>query len=105
MIRHIEYKGKKYPILISFFALSKTEEETGQAFGESAGLKEFEILFYYALVDGADYAETEMSFTREKSVFVLSACFKQFKALVPEFMAQMSESKEGETIEDSKKKE
>ena len=102
MVRHISYKGKELPILITFFSLFRTEEETGKSLDEKSTYKEFETLFYYALLEGHDFEDLEFDISKHKAALILGSVFKQFKDFIPEFMAAIAEQSTDES--EAKKK-
>jgi hypothetical protein len=96
MVKYINYKGKLLPLLITFWALMRTEEENGKGVDSDSGYKEFETLFYYALKEGHAYEEIEMPYSKEKAAMILGSCFNQFKEMMPEFMSAISGKEEAE---------
>ena len=97
MVEYIEYKKKKYPIRVSYYALKMTRKDTGQtedglvksmsvADRDAMEMVEmYESLLWYALVAGAEVDGTELDIPREKMEFVLDECFQEFLALVEKF--------------------
>lgn len=113
MIEYINYKKKKLPVRIQFYALMKFKAETGKSFDEmkeiakeddtktvmeSLGLDEFglmEPLLYYSLISGhkAITPEKEFPFIRENAFDILEECFLEFVDLLPKFFPAEEEIK------------
>jgi len=99
MVEYIEYKKKKYPVRVSYFALKKVREETGEDFtkaiqsaqedgGVNFDMSIYESMLYYALIAGAEATDTKMELKKEKMEFVLDECFIDFINLMQKFFPQ-----------------
>lgn len=98
MVEYIEYKGKKYAVRVSYYALKMTRKESGKdqvEFDESmkSALKSpetfdieiYETMLWYSLVAGAEFEGVELDLPREKIEFVLDGCFYEFMTIVENF--------------------
>lgn len=100
MVEYINYKKKKYPVRISYYALKMFKKETGKSFEEMDNNMEmdvYETIIYYSLVSGARADEEELDLTKEDMVDVLDECFMDFVKLVTKFFP----SPEGSVVKKS----
>lgn len=94
-IAHIEYKGKQYPIRISYYVMKMLKAKTGkniEELGEDMAL--YEDLLYYALESGAKYTGVEMKLNLDEMEDALDHCFLDFVALIPQFFAKKKKEPE-----------
>jgi hypothetical protein len=94
MIKNIEYKGKQYPVRVSYYALKKTQQEMkNQKDGKeltmeqimSGDIETYEPLLYYALMAGHHFENKELEIKREEIEWVLDECLNHFIELLPSF--------------------
>ncbi len=74
MVEKIRFKGKEYPLRVSYKALRKTRYEIGRDFKSSEKAFDYEgaeCLLYHALSVGAKEADTELDIDRKEMVDVL----------------------------------
>ena len=94
MIKHITVDGKQYPIRISYFALKKTEEDTGKSLVD---IKDndylvYETLLYYSLLKGAEITGEPMKFQKADMEKVMDEVFFDFIALIPLFFTKQEKN-------------
>jgi len=82
-MNYLTYKGKQWPLRVSYYALKQYQAETGK--GIEAIDEEFsnlEILLHYGLVAGAKAEGTEMDLKREDMEFFLDECLSDFNEIL-----------------------
>jgi hypothetical protein len=89
MVEYITYKGKKFPIRVSYYVLKHLKEETGKGL-EAIDDQDFEVyeaILFYALIAGNQYENGKMEspIKRDEMEMVLDECFFDFIALIPKF--------------------
>lgn len=83
---NITYKGKQYPVRISYYALKMLRSETGKNIEDAhKDMALYEALLYYALVAGHNYTGKELDIKKEDMVWMLDVCFDQFVAALQHF--------------------
>jgi hypothetical protein len=104
MIEFITYKGEKYPIRFSHYALIMTEKETGKKTEDvQSDLKLQEILLWYSLEAGHHFVDKPLILKREDITWILDECYLDFqKALLLAGKAVIDMQKE--VLEQDKKK-
>ena len=96
-VKYITYKGVKYPILVSYYAISRFQDETCLSISElGSNLSNVEILLWYSLVAGHEAAGKELTLIREKIPFMLDECLVEFNSLASTFYPELTKD-----IEDS----
>jgi hypothetical protein len=104
MIKHITYKGKQYPVRVSYIALKKTQEELKSVHGKELNLQDLmskasidtlEPMLFFALEAGHKAEEIPMTIKREEIEDVLDECCFYFVEILPDFFqgVGMEESK------------
>lgn len=91
MIEYINYKGKKYPIRISTYAMKMLQKETDKTVDDLMNVNDialYEPLLYYAMVAGAKAEGSELDILREDVEWVLDECFIEFVKLIPKFFPE-----------------
>jgi len=86
MIEFITYKGKKYPLRVSYYVLMMAQKESGVGIDDLD--KDFESqqhILWYALVAGHKLAGKELDLPREDMVWVLDACYLDFQKAMYQF--------------------
>ena len=104
MVEYIEYKGKKYAVRVSYYALKMTRKESGKNEGnfnksmqealkhpEKFDIEIYETMLWFALLAGAEFEDTKLTIPREKMEFVLDGCFTEFMAIIEKFQPKGSE--------------
>jgi len=103
MVTYLDFKDKKLPIRISYFALTEYKKETGAEFDDKiAGnaLQEidmFEPILYFSLVSGHRAIGEEMKIERHSAEMfeVLEDCFLQFLNILPKYFPNAEQLNEG----------
>lgn len=92
MVENLVYKGKKYPIRVSYYALSMTQKETGKTISkiDDSDLDVYQTLVFHALVQGHKITQKELILTKEDMVDFLDAVFFDFIEILPKFFAKVS---------------
>jgi hypothetical protein len=93
MVKHITYKGKKYPVRIGYYALKKVKEEfsKGLADIEEGDIEVYEPLLFYGLKQGAKVEGEDFDFKLEDMEQVLDECFFEFIKIIPLFFQEGGE--------------
>jgi hypothetical protein len=94
MIEYIKYKGKKYPVRISTYAMKMLQKETDKSVDdlmEVTDIALYEPLLYYSMVAGAKAEGSELDIKREDVEWVLDECFIEFVQLIPKFFPKNAE--------------
>lgn len=94
MVKYITCNGEKLPVNVSFFALSRLEQETGKGlgdFGESLSYQE--PLFFYALQSGFHADKKVFDIKREDIAFMLDECWYEFNTVAAEFFTEIGNQK------------
>jgi hypothetical protein len=89
MVQYISYRGKKYPIRVSYYVLKHLKEETGKGL-EAIDDQDFEVyeaVLFYALIAGNQFENGKMEspIKREEMEMVLDECFFDFIEKIPKF--------------------
>jgi len=88
MVKKISYKGREYPIRISYKALKGVVGELGREFRGNADVFDFEgaeALLFHAMKAGCDFAGEELDLKREQMVDVLDESLNEFIAAFTAF--------------------
>jgi len=91
MIEYIKYRGKKYPIRISTYAMKMFQKETEKTVDDLMDINDialYEPLLYYSMVAGAKAEGTELDIKKEDIEWVLDECFVEFVKLIPKFFPE-----------------
>ncbi len=83
MTRTVTYKGKKYPLRISYKALKGVALTLGREFRSDTELFDFEgaeELLFHSIKAGCKFSEKEFDLKREEMEDVLDECFDDFIA-------------------------
>ncbi len=105
MTRNIEYKNKKYPVKLGYYALKHTKNELQERDSEkklnlsnlmNEDLEILEPLLYYSMVMGAREEDVELTLKRDEMEFVLDweNNYMTFSKMIPDFFPKM-ENEEG----------
>lgn len=105
MIKHIVFRGEKYPVKIGYYTIKMLKAETGKeiedVFAEGVDLVIFETLLFYALKQGCKYTgvpfewvtgedgDAPIPFTKDMMEDVLDDCFFEFVELIPAFFPSL----------------
>jgi len=83
MVQHITYKGEKWPIRISYFAIKKFQEETGKEISEiDSNISYLETLLWYGFVAGHNAVNKELILKREEMEFILDESMNEFNEVI-----------------------
>ena len=76
-MKYLNYKGKKLPYRVSYYALKHFEEQTGKVFEEieKPGTADLELLMWYALQAGHKAEGMPMEIKQEDIELVLDECY------------------------------
>lgn len=100
MLQYITYKGDKYPLRVSYYAIKQFEIESKkkitQLDDETANL---EILLWYSLIAGAKANNQVLHLVREDCEFILDESMSEFSDAIQDSFAPVSK----ETGTDKKK--
>jgi hypothetical protein len=95
MVKYIECNKEKLPVSISYYAISKLEQETGKGIGDiGESLSLFEPLFFYALEAGFRAEKKDFNIKREDVAFMLDDCWLEFSSLMTDFYADVANHNE-----------
>ena len=99
MIKYINYKGKKHPVSICFYALVNAGLFNTDKFSDPSKLtwKEYQDLCYYSLKMGYMTEGKEIPLTEEDVCKYLNENFMEFMKFLPEFFTVLF-SKEMEQL-------
>ena len=105
MVKQITYKGKEYPVRVSYLALKMVSKKTGQDLSKmdtnNFDPETQEELLYWSLKSGANATDSPFEFKKEHMEDVLDECFLDFVQMIPEFFPE--KKKPSEKDEESKK--
>lgn len=93
LIEYIDYKGEKYPLRISYYAIKHFQDETQKSLeliDSEMGL--IEPLLWYSLVAGHKAEDKELTLKREEIEFMLDETLDQFNSIIVSFFPPAKES-------------
>jgi hypothetical protein len=98
----LTYKGKEYPVRISYYTMKHFTSETGKEIGEigKSDYSPYETLLYYSLVSGHRFEGQLMELEKEDMEEMLDHVFFEFLGIIPLFFPKL---KVGETQPGKKK--
>jgi len=97
---YITFKGKKWPVRISYMALKRYQMETGKSIETlEEDLTNFEILLHFALQAGCKAMDKECPFERKDMEEILDESLQEFTQIMIK-----GNSSEGNTEGAGKKK-
>jgi hypothetical protein len=98
MVAYITYQGKKNPVRVSYFVLETLKAKLNIRFDEITedNMEVYKSILWAALQAGAHFTKETLDILEEDIVWVLDECFYEFTQLVPKFLLQMQEQKQGE---------
>jgi hypothetical protein len=93
IVQYITYKGEKWPVRISYYAIKKFQEETKKDISElDKDIAFLEILLWYGLIAG-HIAETKpMTLKREEMEFILDESMNEFNEAILSFFPLQTDS-------------
>lgn len=93
MTKAITFKGKEYPIRLSYLVIKMISTDGGRDLTkvdtENFAPAEMEKMLFWGLKSGANAMNTTFDFTMEQMVDVLDECFLDFVALIPMFFKKV----------------
>ena len=100
--KHITYRGEQLPLRISYYAITRFQEESKRDISEiDQDVKLLEILLWYALVAGHNAEAKEMKIKRDDAPFILDESIEEFNEVLMSFFPQPKE--EDKTASNKKK--
>lgn len=82
-IEYLNYKGEKWPIRVSYYAIKKFQEETGKELTElDRDISLIEPLLWYSLVAGHTAEGKPMTLKRDEMEFMLDESMDEFNHLM-----------------------
>lgn len=80
---YLDYKGEKWPVRVSYYALKQYQLETGKGIESiDEELSNLEILLHYALVAGCNKENKEFTLKREDMEFFLDESLNEFNTIL-----------------------
>ena len=94
---YLEYKGDKWPLRVSYYALKQYQAETGKGIETlDEEISNLEILLHFAIVAGCKAEDKEFTLKREDMEFLLDESLPQFnEILTGSFAAQTKGGAQG----------
>lgn len=98
MIEYLEYKGEKLPFRISYYALSKFQQETGLSIDTleteiDTNISVLEPILYFALEAGHRSEGKEFKIKREDIAFLLDEVMNEFMTKMGNFSQEAAPKK------------
>jgi hypothetical protein len=91
MLQQITYKGEKYPLRVSYYAIKRFELETGKKLTQlDDDLANLEVLLWYSLEAGAKATNAVLHLTREDCEFILDESMNEFSNAIQDSFAPPS---------------
>jgi hypothetical protein len=91
MIQYITYKGNKYPLRVSYYAIKRFELESGKKLSQlDDNFANLEILLWYSLEAGAKATNTVLHLNREDCEFILDESMTEFSNAIQDSFAPSS---------------
>jgi hypothetical protein len=97
MVEHIKYKGKEYPIRVSYRVMKHFQKDTGKSLtqiDESEDIEVYEVIAYHSLLAGAKAEDVEMPLKRDDMEDFLDECFNDFVEAMAKFFPEQSQTQE-----------
>jgi len=80
---YLNYKGDKWPLRVSYYALKQYQLETGKGIETLEDeISNLEILLHFAIVAGCKAEEKEFTLKREDMEFMLDESLNDFNAIL-----------------------
>ena len=82
-MNYLTFKGEKYPVRVSYYALKQYQVETGKGIESiDEDLSNLEILLYYSLVAGCKAEDKELPLKKEDMEFFLDESLTEFNEIL-----------------------
>lgn len=97
MTHYLNFQGKKLPVRISYYALTRFMQETGGTMESIAGdpkknigpdLMKLEVLLWYSLEAGAEIENKPLEIDRSKVPFIMDQNTAEFSKVLHDYIAQ-----------------
>lgn len=88
MVKYITYRGKEYPVRLSYRVFKGLKNEIPQSNIKDIGSMDpqfLETMLWYGLVSGHAFLERENPLKKEDMEDVLDHCMMEFTKMIPEF--------------------
>lgn len=96
LVQYITFKGEKWPVRISYYAIKKLQEETGKDISEIENdISLLEVLLWYGLIAGHTADNKPMTLKREQMEFILDESMTEFNEIVLSFFPIGAEDTKG----------
>jgi hypothetical protein len=83
IVQHITYKGEKWPVRISYYAIKKFQEETKKDISEvDKDISLLEVLLWYGLVAGHIAESKPLTLKKEEVEFILDESMNEFNEII-----------------------
>lgn len=93
IVQYLPFRGQKYPVRISYYAIKKFQQETGKAIEElDSDISLLESLLWYGLVAGAQADNVELTLKKEDMEFVLDESLIDFNEILMSFFPLSTDS-------------
>ena len=80
---YLSFKGQKYPVRVSYYALKQYQVETGKGIESiDEDLTNLETLLYYSLVAGAKAEDKKLPLKKEDMEFFLDESLTEFNQIL-----------------------
>lgn len=96
MVKHITYKGKKYPVRLSYRVFKGLKQDNPKSNSKDI-MEDLEGMLWYGLVSGHKAEDKEIELKREDMEDVLDECMFEFQQLIPLFFPK---AKTGNAVPD-----
>ena len=88
-VKHLPYKGEKWPIRISYYAIKMFQEETKKDVSEiDKDISLLEVLLWFALIAGHTAEGKPMTLKRDEMQFMLDESLDEFNELMMSFFPE-----------------
>ena len=82
----ITYKGVKWPVRISYYAIKQFTKDTGVGIADiDKDISYLETLLWFGLIAGCNAVDRELTLKREDMEFILDESMEEFNSLIMRF--------------------
>lgn len=101
MVKYLNYKDKKIPYRVSYFAMKMTSQELQKKTGEELDLEQIlsgnievlEPLLFYSITAGCKFVDEAIPVKRDEMEWILDICFLEFTGGIQDFFPNQEVSK------------